>query len=50
MRVAEARADLDPVLIARTDAVAVEGLDAAIERARRYRGRRRASARSATAS
>jgi methylisocitrate lyase len=33
---AEARRDPDFVLIARTDALAVEGLDAAIERARRY--------------
>jgi carboxyvinyl-carboxyphosphonate phosphorylmutase len=33
-----ARRDPDLVLIARTDAAAVEGLDAAIARARRYRG------------
>ena len=33
---AEARGDPELVLIARTDAIAVEGLDAAIERARRY--------------
>lgn len=33
-----ARTDPDLVIIARTDARAVEGLDAAIERARRYRG------------
>ena len=32
----EARTDPDLVIIARTDAVAVEGFDAAIERARRY--------------
>ena len=34
---AEARSDQDFVIIARTDARAVEGLDLAIERARRYR-------------
>ena len=34
---ADARVDADFVLIARTDAVAVEGFDAALERAARYR-------------
>jgi 2-methylisocitrate lyase-like PEP mutase family enzyme len=34
---ADARTDPDFVLIARTDAIAVEGLDAALERAARYR-------------
>ena len=34
---ADARTDKDFVLIARTDAVAVEGFDAALERAQRYR-------------
>ncbi|MCU1398297.1 MAG: isocitrate lyase and phosphorylmutase [Acidimicrobiales bacterium] len=34
---AEARRSSDTLLIARTDAVAVEGIDAAIERARRFR-------------
>lgn len=34
---ADARSDKDFVLIARTDAIAVEGFDAAIARARRYR-------------
>ncbi|MCU1367891.1 MAG: isocitrate lyase and phosphorylmutase [Ilumatobacteraceae bacterium] len=34
---AEARRSSDTVLVARTDAVAVEGIDAAIERARRFR-------------
>jgi 2-methylisocitrate lyase-like PEP mutase family enzyme len=34
---ADARTDPDFVLIARTDAIAVEGFDAAINRARRYR-------------
>ena len=33
----EARGDDGPLIIARTDARAVEGLDAALERARRYR-------------
>ncbi len=32
----DARADADTMIIARTDAVAVEGLDAALERAERY--------------
>ena len=34
---ADARSDADFVLIARTDAIAVEGFDAALERAERYR-------------
>ena len=34
---ADARADRDLIIVARTDAIAVEGFDAAIERAHRYR-------------